>query len=172
MSVTLTKLLLTILLVAIGVTVFAAQPDNGTELNRLLLSLSKKEPVLFGSDSSCRRKADFWSEVASTNLLAVLRKQEGFEEHPLERDRTLWVIPVSTCFSGNRPGYLLVIRDGNKYRDFEGIVRSVENIRVEGAKIMFNETAYAGLCSEYRYLHTFDGKELSTTLLKQIEHCD
>jgi hypothetical protein len=159
------------LLLAIFNAAMAAEPDRNSELDRVLVLISEKEPTLFGSNTSCKRNPKFWAEVSKTSLLSVLRKEGGVVELSIEKDLTVWFFPVSTCFTGSGPvGFLMVVRNGDNYMGLEGI-RMAENIRIEGSKILFNETAYEGLCNEYRYLYTYDGKEFESKRLGKIESC-
>ncbi len=151
-------------------TSLAEKAEHKAELNRLLVAVSKKEPKLFGSNSMCERKSDFWAAVKKSSLLAVLEQEEGFKEHLIDQNHTVWFIPVSTCFSGNRMGFQMFVRDGSKIKDVETrISGTVENLRLEGNKILFDVTSYAGLSDEYHYAYTYDGKQLTEVLLKHIE---
>jgi hypothetical protein len=143
--------------------------DFNAELNRLLFSSAEKEPELFGSDPLCERDNAFWGEVKNSSLLAVLEKEPGFKAVPIDQNHTVWFVPISPCFSGNRAGVMLIARIGDQfYSDETPITGDIENVRLAGDKIVFDVTTYGGIENEYRYLYTYDGKELTQQLLEQI----
>ncbi|MGR8935838.1 MAG: hypothetical protein ACU837_15865 [Gammaproteobacteria bacterium] len=156
--------------VGVATVSLAAKHHYQAELNRLLEAAVAKEPALFGSNALCERDVDFWQAVNKSSLLAVLEREEGFREIALDRNHTVWFVPISTCFSGNRTGFMLFVRIGRKFHGIdEPITGSIENVRLEGDKIVFNVTTYAGLFEEYHYLYAFDGRQLSQVLLDRIQ---
>lgn len=155
------------LLTATGIS-FAEKSSHLTELNKLLLSAAGKDPDLFGSDALCERDQEFWDAVEKSSLLAVLERQEGFREITLDADHTVWFVPVSACFSGNRAAFIMLIRNGDEFRSIDTpITGIIENIRLEDGKILFNVTSYGGFSKEYRYVYSYDGQQLSEKLLEQ-----
>lgn len=162
---------LIIILIIFSSEVFAEQFEYSENLNIFLMSVSKNEPGLFGSNSICKRDDGFWSEVEKSNLLNILRSKKYFTEKVMSKDLAVWFVPVSNCFSGNRLGSIMIVFDGGEYLKVGDIFRSSENIRMSGKKILFNEISKVGICSEYHYLHTYYKKELSTKELKEIQRC-
>lgn len=160
-----------VLCLLVGASVSLAEMDGyKAELNRLLVAAAGKEPTLFGSNALCERDKDFWDRVKKSNLLAVLEQEEGFKEIPLASNHTVWFVPASVCFSGNRAGFVMVVRHGDEFRGIDTpITGRIENIRLEGDKIVFNVTSYAGLFDEYHYVYTYDGGQLTQVLLKRIQ---
>lgn len=148
----------------------AEKNEYQAELNRLLVFVANKEPTLFGSNALCERDEDFWDTVKKSSLLAVLEQQEGFQEIPVGQNHTVWFVPISTCYSGNRAGFVMLVKLGDKFQSVETpITGSIENVRLEGDNIVFNVTSYAGLFEQYHYRYSYDGTQLTQVLLKRIQ---
>lgn len=149
---------------------FAEKNAYQAELNRLLLSAVHKDPELFGSNALCERDEAFWRAAKESSLLAVLERQEGFREIALDADHSVWFVPISACFGGNKAAFIMFVRVAAEFRSIETPIGGViENVRLEGGKIVFNVTSNGGAFEEYRYLYSYDGKRLTEKLLERVQ---